>query len=123
MKKSFLKAATVFGIACLLLIASLSTVFAEKQAIPAYENNLKIAVVNFQPVWGDKDANLKKMISDSQTAADNGAKLILFPEMALTGYAMEKNMEAGVLISGGRIPRLLDDHLRSLVDTKLVSQV
>ncbi len=41
----------------------------------------------------------------------------------LTGYAMEKNMEAGVLISGGHIPRLLDDHLRSLVDTKLVSPV
>ena len=41
----------------------------------------------------------------------------------LTGYAMEKNMEAGVLISGGRIPRLLDDHLRSLVDTKLISPV
>ncbi|MEN3111723.1 DISARM system phospholipase D-like protein DrmC [Uliginosibacterium paludis] len=41
----------------------------------------------------------------------------------LTGYAMEKNMEAGVLISGGYIPRLLDDHLRSLVDTKLVSPV
>lgn len=41
----------------------------------------------------------------------------------LTGYAMEKNMEAGVLISGGRIPKLLDDHLRSLVDTKLVSPV
>lgn len=41
----------------------------------------------------------------------------------LTGYAMEKNMEAGVLISGGRIPRLLDDHLQSLVDTKLVVPV
>ena len=41
----------------------------------------------------------------------------------LTGYAMEKNMEAGVLISGGSIPRLLDDHLRSLVDTKAVSPV
>ena len=41
----------------------------------------------------------------------------------LTGYAMEKNMEAGVLISGGQIPRLLDDHLRSLVDTKTVSAV
>lgn len=90
MKKTFLKAATIFGIACLLIIASLSTVFAARQEIPVYENNLKIAVVNFQPVWGDKDANLKKMISDSQTAADNGAKLILFPEMALTGYAMEK---------------------------------
>ena len=41
----------------------------------------------------------------------------------LTGHAMEKNMEAGVLISGGHIPKLLDDHLRSLVDTKLVSRV
>lgn len=39
----------------------------------------------------------------------------------LTGHAMEKNMEAGVLISGGHIPRLLDDHLRSLVDTKQVA--
>ncbi len=41
----------------------------------------------------------------------------------LTGYAMEKNMEAGVLISGGHIPELLDDHLRSLVDTQTVSPV
>lgn len=41
----------------------------------------------------------------------------------LTGHAMEKNMEAGVLISGGHIPRLLYEHLRSLVDTKLISPV
>lgn len=41
----------------------------------------------------------------------------------LTGHAMEQNMEAGVLISGGHIPRLLDDHLRSLVDTKIVLPV
>lgn len=41
----------------------------------------------------------------------------------LTGYAMEKNMEAGVLISGGRIPKLLDHHLQALVDTKTVSLV
>ena len=41
----------------------------------------------------------------------------------LTGYAMEKNMEAGVLISGGRIPQLLADHLRSLVDTRIVAPI
>lgn len=41
----------------------------------------------------------------------------------LTGYAMEKNMEAGVLISGGLMPKQLGDHLRYLVDAGIVSQV
>ena len=41
----------------------------------------------------------------------------------LTGHAMEKNMEAGVLLTGGHLPGLLYDHLRSLVDMKLVSPV
>lgn len=41
----------------------------------------------------------------------------------LTGYAMEKNMEAGVLITGGRVPHLLSEHLFSLVDMKVVSAV
>jgi cardiolipin synthase len=41
----------------------------------------------------------------------------------LTGFAMERNMEAGILISGGKIPRLLSDHLYSLIDTKVVSVV
>jgi phosphatidylserine/phosphatidylglycerophosphate/cardiolipin synthase-like enzyme len=39
----------------------------------------------------------------------------------LTGHAMEKNMEAGVLISDGKLPKLLYEHLRCLVDTKIVS--
>ena len=34
----------------------------------------------------------------------------------LTGHALEKNMEAGVLIHGGQVPRLLNDHLNSLID-------
>lgn len=41
----------------------------------------------------------------------------------LTGHAMEKNMEAGVLISGGVIPKLLADHLQSLVVTKVIAAV
>lgn len=41
----------------------------------------------------------------------------------LTGYAMDKNMEAGVLITGGLVPGMLQDHLRSLVDTSVVSAV
>lgn len=39
----------------------------------------------------------------------------------LTGHAMEQNMEAGVLITGGQIPRLLHEHLQALIDTKTVS--
>ena len=34
----------------------------------------------------------------------------------LTGHALEKNMEAGVLIHGGQVPRLLNDHLNALID-------
>lgn len=41
----------------------------------------------------------------------------------LTGHAMEQNMEAGVLLTGGQIPRLLYEHLQALIDTKTVSLV
>ncbi|MDD1786450.1 DISARM system phospholipase D-like protein DrmC [Burkholderia gladioli] len=41
----------------------------------------------------------------------------------LTGHAMEQNMEAGVLLTGGQIPKLLLDHLQALVDTKTVSPI
>jgi cardiolipin synthase A/B len=41
----------------------------------------------------------------------------------LTGHAMEKNIEAGVLISGGKLPKLLDDHLRALIDTNVISRM
>src|SRR6185437_6773467 len=33
----------------------------------------------------------------------------------LTGHAMEKNMEAGVLIRGGSVPKKLQNHLEALV--------
>ncbi len=41
----------------------------------------------------------------------------------LTGHAIEQNMEAGVLLTGGQIPKLLLDHLQALVDTKTVSRI
>ena len=41
----------------------------------------------------------------------------------LTGFAMEKNMEAGVLITGGEIPRLLNEHLIALIETNVIVKV
>jgi cardiolipin synthase len=41
----------------------------------------------------------------------------------LTGYAMEKNMEAGVLIRGGDLPRSLHRHLKALETTGVIKEV
>jgi cardiolipin synthase len=41
----------------------------------------------------------------------------------LTGYAMEKNMEAGVLLIGGHVPEVLNMHLFALVETKVIAQI
>jgi len=41
----------------------------------------------------------------------------------LTGHAMEQNLEVGVLITGSQIPRLLQEHLHALVETKMLSLV
>ncbi len=50
-------------------------------------------------------------------------KMCFITSANLTAYAMERNMEAGVLISGGRIPGLLDEHFRALVSMKVVAAV
>jgi len=65
-------------------------------------------------VFSDGRVHAKVAVADGNTCFITSANL--------TGYAMERNMEAGVLVSGGgHIPRLLDDHLRSLVDTRLIT--
>lgn len=72
--------------------------------------------------WRDKaDAFFDGRVHAKVAVADGSTCFITSAN--LTRYAMDKNMEAGVLISGGRIPKLLDKHLRSLVDMKIVSLV
>lgn len=41
----------------------------------------------------------------------------------LTGHAMERNMEAGVLINGGPVPKALNNHLQALIDVGIVGGV
>lgn len=50
-----------------------------------YEQNT-LAVVNFQATWGDPAANIASMTDYIYEAATQGAKLIVFPELAVTGY-------------------------------------
>lgn len=72
--------------------------------------------------WQDKIDPFSDGSVHAKVAVADG-NICFITSANLTGFAMEKNMEAGVLISGGRIPRLLDEHLRSLIDTKVISAV
>ncbi len=47
---------------------------------------LKAAIGQFTPKTADKTYNLQKMKQLTQQAAEQGAKLVVFPELALTGY-------------------------------------
>jgi predicted amidohydrolase len=54
-----------------------------------YERNEKtvtVSVVNFNPVWGDKAANLQKIKTMVISASQEGSNIIAFPELALSGY-------------------------------------
>lgn len=72
--------------------------------------------------WRDKADTFSDGRVHAKVAVADGSACFI-TSANLTRYAMDKNMEAGVLISGGRIPKLLDKHLRSLVDMKIVSLV
>ena len=63
----------------------------------------------------DGSVHAKVAVADGETCFITSANL--------TGYAMDRNMEAGVLITGGQVPRSLYDHLHALVQTKLVLPV
>ena len=72
--------------------------------------------------WREKDDQFSGGSVHAKVAVADG-KLCFITSANLTGHAMEKNMEAGVLISGGRIAKQLDEHLRSLIDTNVVTSV
>ena len=66
------------------------------------------------------EAEIRKINENPQVA--DGATCFV-TSANLTGRAMDKKIEAGLLVLGGDTPRQLEDHLRSLTDTKVVSRV
>jgi NAD+ synthase len=57
--------------------------------VPAEVSSLKIALAQLNPIVGDLAGNEKKLIEARAKAADEGADLIVFPELFLTGYPPE----------------------------------
>lgn len=70
--------------------------------------------------WRDKAESFSGGSVHAKVAVAD-ASICFITSANLTGYAMEKNMEAGVLIKGGPIPRMLAEHLRLLVETEVIS--
>jgi phosphatidylserine/phosphatidylglycerophosphate/cardiolipin synthase-like enzyme len=73
-------------------------------------------------VWREKShAFVDGSVHAKIVVADDS--LCFITSANLTGYAMEKNMEAGVLIKGGDVPQRLHAHFRSLIDMREISEV
>jgi len=72
--------------------------------------------------WKGKTAPFENgKVHAKVTVADRRAAFLTSAN--LTGHALEKNMEAGVLFKGGQIPALLASHLHALIDTKVIFEV
>jgi len=70
--------------------------------------------------WGDKGESYAGGKVHAKVAVCDEA--ICFVSSAnLTGHAMERNMEAGVLIRGGSLPMKLQNHLEALVTVKILN--
>lgn len=54
---------------------------------------MKIALVQINPVIGDFEKNCGKIISWSQKAKDRGCELVIFPELAISGYPPQDLLE------------------------------
>jgi NAD+ synthase (glutamine-hydrolysing) len=50
---------------------------------------MKIALIQMNPIVGALTDNATQIIKEAQAAASNGAELIVFPELALSGYPPE----------------------------------
>lgn len=55
----------------------------------------------------------------AKVAVVDGARAFI-TSANLTSHALEKNMEAGILINGGPVPKTLSDHLQALIDVGII---
>ena len=51
--------------------------------------SLRLAMAQINPIVGDLAGNSRQILEKVQQAQDQGSKLVLFPELALTGYPIE----------------------------------
>ena len=67
-------------------------------------DSCRVAVVQAEPVMFDKDACVDKAVKLIKECADNGAELVVFPELFIPGYPFGMNFgfRTGSRSSSGR---------------------
>src|SRR3989338_5060964 len=68
-------------------------------------NALRIALAQINATVGDLSGNSKKILANIREAKSKGADLVIFPELALTGYPPEDLLHK---------PKFIDDELRAI---------
>ncbi len=58
------------------------------------ESVVRVACLQMEPVVGEKDRNVKHSLEMINRAADNGAKLLVLPELCNSGYVFTSREEA-----------------------------
>lgn len=85
--------------------------------IPAMKRRIPSA--NFY-VWGQRSEQFLDGRVHAKVAVADGS-IAFLTSANLTGHALEKNMEAGVVIHGGVVPSSLRAHLHALIATRIIS--
>ena len=73
-------------------------------------------------VWTGRPSPFTEGMVHAKVAVADG-NIAFLTSANLTGHALEKNMEAGVVISGGHIPTGLRAHLHALIETKIIRKI
>ena len=63
----------------------------------AHAAEIKVAAVEFNPAENNLQGNIDGIISKATTASQNGAKLIVFPEVAVTGWLITSKQDADTI--------------------------
>ncbi len=75
-------------------------------------------------VWSSKAKSKDKWNGAVHAkCAESDGNLAFITSANLTGYAMESNMELGVLVRGGNLPMKLEQHLKALITTGILERV
>ena len=80
----------------------------------------KLPAAHFH-VW--KQPNIDKTAAVHAKCAVADGEVAMITSANLTGKAMNENMELGILINGGPVPKQLSDHLYALVTEKIIIEI